>query len=202
MSLAADHFTHGLKQMLCYCDWLCFTGAADRTAEYLPTGEKARDAFWQTCGAGVLPDLRDKTKAAFERFDRATRFFQRFSGGLRRRGLVAYLVMAVGFAQIVAKFAVGRMSASDFEWVYEISWRRNRRIVRTTDGYLGMVPMRVDAGDKVGLFQGCRVPLVVRRVETADDNGEKWRVIGDAYIHGIMMGEKWDEGRCRDFWFE
>lgn len=72
----------------------------------------------------------------------------------------------------------------------------NRRLVRTRTGYLGLVPFHSRSGDKIGLFRGGALPLVIREVS----NGY-WHVVGDAYVHGVMMGEVYDDGCCHEFSF-
>jgi hypothetical protein len=58
-----------------------------------------------------------------------------------------------------------------------------RRLITTTNGYIGLAPSGVERGDKVCVLLGCHVPLVLRPV------GGQFKVLGDAYLHGIMQGE-------------
>ncbi|KAH7343023.1 heterokaryon incompatibility protein-domain-containing protein [Rhexocercosporidium sp. MPI-PUGE-AT-0058] len=57
--------------------------------------------------------------------------------------------------------------------------RSNRRLFRTREGYVGLAPDNVEYGDKLYLLNGARVPFLLR--------GN--RLIGEAYVHGIMHGE-------------
>ena len=43
-----------------------------------------------------------------------------------------------------------------------------------------MGPYFFDIGDEVCLIFGIKVPMVLRK------QGEYWRLLGDAYVHGIM----------------
>ncbi|KAM0263718.1 hypothetical protein ACHAQJ_001032 [Trichoderma viride] len=61
-----------------------------------------------------------------------------------------------------------------------LAWRR---LVTTDKGYLGLVPAATLAGDCIAVVPGCSIPLVLRREE------EMFRVIGECYVHGIMLGE-------------
>ncbi|PQE13916.1 heterokaryon incompatibility protein [Rutstroemia sp. NJR-2017a BBW] len=61
-----------------------------------------------------------------------------------------------------------------------LAWRR---LVVTRGGYLGLAPAAAKAGDVVVVVPGCDVPLVLRR------EGERFRVLGEGYVHGIMAGE-------------
>jgi len=70
----------------------------------------------------------------------------------------------------------------------------NRRMVRTEKGYLGLVHGQARIGDKIGIMKGGAMPLVIRR------DGGGWMVVGDGYVHGVMMGEGFEEGKCEGFW--
>jgi len=67
----------------------------------------------------------------------------------------------------------------------------NRALPATENGYLGSVKLnptpgeylRVSPGDQVFVLLGCSWPVVLNEV-----NGG-YRLIGKAYVHGIMNGE-------------
>lgn len=67
------------------------------------------------------------------------------------------------------------------------------RMLRLNTGYIGRGPGRSRPGDYVALFKGGRAPLVVRR------DGDHWKLVGAAFVHGLMRGEGWDESLCRPF---
>lgn len=66
-------------------------------------------------------------------------------------------------------------------------------MVRTECGYVGLVHGKTKVGDKVALFRGGLLPLVIR------EHGKEWRVVGDGYVHGVMKGEKFDDDKCEPF---
>lgn len=71
-----------------------------------------------------------------------------------------------------------------------------RRLARTKNGFLGLVPTSCEREDTVWLLQGANVPYVLRESKrhTADEEiGRAWEVVGDAYIHGAMQGEVWKD---------
>lgn len=63
---------------------------------------------------------------------------------------------------------------------------RGRKFCLTAKGYIGQVPSEAEAGDSVCIVKGESIPFVLSSV------GSLWRLIGDAYIHGIMQGEALD----------
>lgn len=65
----------------------------------------------------------------------------------------------------------------------------------TKQGYMGMGPSEMEAGDVVVVFPGARIPFVLR--PTAEDN--TFTYVGDAYCDGIMDGEITLKEEKRDF---
>jgi hypothetical protein len=61
-----------------------------------------------------------------------------------------------------------------------------RNFFISEQGRIGWAPFRARAGDRLCIFQGMRVPGVVRAA------GNAWEFIGGCYIHGLMDGEAWD----------
>ncbi|CZR67028.1 uncharacterized protein PAC_16927 [Phialocephala subalpina] len=71
-----------------------------------------------------------------------------------------------------------------------------RRVMTTTKGYVGLAHCQANIGDTICLLKGCSMPTILRKYE--DD----WKVVGEAYFHGIMNGEFWevqDENEMQDF---
>lgn len=78
----------------------------------------------------------------------------------------------------------------------------NRRFAVTDEGYIGWVPADTRKGDVVALFPGGNVPYVLRPISqpdgaqssmNSDTRNRRYEFLGDAYIHGIMHGEAWNE---------
>jgi Heterokaryon incompatibility protein (HET) len=60
---------------------------------------------------------------------------------------------------------------------------RGRRFCVTQNAMPGLVPADTHIGDRVGVFQGTAIPYILRRKQ------ECYRLIGTAYIYGVMHGE-------------
>ena len=58
-----------------------------------------------------------------------------------------------------------------------------RRLCITTRGYIGLVPSNTKIGDDIIVMCGHVVPLVLR------SRSDKYVLVGECYIHGIMGGE-------------
>ncbi|KAI1358883.1 heterokaryon incompatibility protein-domain-containing protein [Xylaria arbuscula] len=70
----------------------------------------------------------------------------------------------------------------------------NRRLARTDKGYLALVPRQSAVGDRISLFEGGRMPFVIRRLPHS--NG--YKLVGPSYVHGIMHGEAWNSTLVRE----
>ncbi|KAG4433505.1 hypothetical protein IFR05_011014 [Cadophora sp. M221] len=84
--------------------------------------------------------------------------------------------------------------------MFEKKMRRatdGRRLFCTEEGRFGLGPKSVGQNegftDEIWILKGAKVPFILRREE-----GDKYRIVGEAYVHGIMYGEKlrddnWEE---------
>lgn len=73
-------------------------------------------------------------------------------------------------------------------------WRRNRKIMsrinrrrlgRTSNGFVGLIPAESEIGDDVWLLRGGNVFHILRRTT---DNQEKRVLVGEALLHGLLHG--------------
>jgi hypothetical protein len=64
------------------------------------------------------------------------------------------------------------------------------RFSRTEKKYYALIPQIATIGDAVMMVKGSSAPLVFRKKST------DWKLIGHAYVPGLMKGEQWDEGKC------
>jgi hypothetical protein len=58
-----------------------------------------------------------------------------------------------------------------------------RKVFCTKQGVLGLGPALLGEGDLCCVMFGAQVPFILRRV------GEKYKLVGEAYVHGVMKGE-------------
>ena len=67
-----------------------------------------------------------------------------------------------------------------------------RRLLRSSQGHIGLGPQSMQVGDVVLIVSGSQMPLVVRK---ADLEG-MYHLVGEAYIHGVQHGESIDQDSC------
>ncbi|KAH7359733.1 heterokaryon incompatibility protein-domain-containing protein [Pyrenochaeta sp. MPI-SDFR-AT-0127] len=177
---------------------------ADTTQKY-HTGETLLDAHWKTMIAGSFrPEEEHDMRADFTQI----RNMAKLNTRLEKLGLHGVKAMSGprkflgGFAIILFGGLTNRENRDRF-------WRRgaynypghdlrsmilNRRFMRTKGGFIGIAPELASAGDSVGVFEGGKVPLLLR------PKGDDWELIGDSYVHGIMEQEAFSQEKCKEFW--
>jgi hypothetical protein len=93
-----------------------------------------------------------------------------------------------------------------------------RTYIITRSGYIGIGPSFAEAGDAICIFDGAQTPFILRKVsgnelvpdglpatgqKDPDQDRERWKIIGECYLHGFMDNEvvdsEWQEKRRR-FW--
>ncbi|KAH8587069.1 hypothetical protein B0O99DRAFT_642690 [Bisporella sp. PMI_857] len=182
--------------------WEDICGVPNNTTYF--TGEAAWDLYWKTLYAGSYPHGDEQqTKAAFEKWYKPFRDLRSVTDytGDRIEEIrnsdsgTAYKVAAgVGW--------FGKMMYKSMKFGMSMLNNRNRTppskilafhrtLFRTERDYVGISSRWVKEGDSVALFQGGKLPLVIREAEDG-----KWQIVGDAYIHGIMNGEAFDGSKC------
>jgi hypothetical protein len=64
-----------------------------------------------------------------------------------------------------------------------------RRLFHTSKGYLGLGPALLQAGDLVCVLAGGAIPFVLRQDSRSSPSKRRFKLVGEAYVHGIMHGE-------------
>ena len=68
-----------------------------------------------------------------------------------------------------------------------------RKLAILATGRMGLVPENGQVGDKLFLLKGGDASFVLR-----EDGKGSWKLRGHCHVHGVMFGEAFEEGRCRD----
>lgn len=71
-----------------------------------------------------------------------------------------------------------------------------RKFFSTQAGYMGWVPEYAHEGDELCVFDGSMMPFVIRPV--ASENANRYKLVGSAYVHGLMYGGARANGRGND----
>lgn len=65
--------------------------------------------------------------------------------------------------------------------------------------WIGLGPGYTEAGDKISILHGARVPMILRQIK---GEPKKYQVVGECYVEGLMYGEAvdWEEKDADDIW--
>jgi hypothetical protein len=87
------------------------------------------------------------------------------------------------FGKIRVKLSCDRKEMDGMYAVSRVVFCCHRRLFVTLPGRVGLGPRAMQLRDVVALLRGGHTPCILRLDE------EKFRLIGSAYVHGIMNGE-------------
>jgi hypothetical protein len=76
--------------------------------------------------------------------------------------------------------------------------KHGMRFFVTEGQYFGMVHSQSQRNDIVVFLRGCSMPLVLRKSEE-NILLQKWKVIGEAYVHGFSTSDI-EEEKMERFW--
>lgn len=158
------------------------------------TDEDIIDAYWQTICAGCILEDFNMVREEFLSFYKAMKPLQILhkvhlssSSPMIMFIMLSFFVQNFLFPHFGIKSPIKWQGFTDrtvFTW--------GRRMARTSQGYIGLVPATTKLGDCVWLLKGGNVPFILR------EDGKAKRMIGEAYVHGIMRGEAFNEDKCEN----
>jgi Heterokaryon incompatibility protein (HET) len=186
------------KEQTILNDWEHVSGARS-WSKYL-TGESMMDVYWQTLVGGCPARKHEELRGQFHDFDRTTKRFRMLHWvGLQkyRKTYIAasYVMLSIsamsdGFRRRLTSPLSGGYATWGFAARMAMAVRQ-RRMIRTQKGFVGLASGEAMIGDSVVLFQGGHVPVLLRWM------GTHWQLVGDAYLHGIMNGEAFNLDECQ-----
>jgi hypothetical protein len=160
------------------CDVAAQIVAELQTDPVYPTPERRAEAAWRVT-VGDVEEASDRTPR------RATEVSALAHGQLTAR----CEAFERGLTVVEAAAHYAERDGEDFaaERIYEarVQQMRSRRPFVTNEGYIGMGPLGVEAGDVVVVFEGAQLPHVLRR-HGSEANG--FVFLGEAFCDGIMDG--------------
>jgi Heterokaryon incompatibility protein (HET) len=175
--------------------------AEARSRKPYVTGGAILDAYWQTLCAFPQELETEAVKRGFTAYDDSRSLNRWLVGllldtlGMDYRNWPYKVLKFIGETILLFFRILRRHSYTDYTFPSLTVTSRGRKMVRTRKGYIGLASLFVSLGDKVGLFQGSKVPLIVQR------KGPYWQLLGESYICGMMNGECFVEDKCDTMWF-
>jgi hypothetical protein len=152
-------------------------------AKYV-TGEDVLDAYWETISTGdylISAAIRAEI-GVWDKVNRVHNCLRKY----RVQFMTLLYSMVLTLWNVMANGPLFKFSIQGHYALY-------RRLVKTRTGYIGLASSTAKIGDSIVLCKGSNVPLILRQ---GKDDENSWQLVGDAYIHGIMHGEGFEEGNC------
>ncbi|KAF2673832.1 HET-domain-containing protein [Microthyrium microscopicum] len=172
------------------------------------THESMLQVYWQTMHGGM-------TKATYEicKGDFATDYvkplapYRRLTFGrqVQSRNVFSALERLSGILSDVESFVRVQCGEAAISDLVVPGITNCRKMGKTASGRVALLPGLAQMGDEIVLLEGGKVPFVVRRsvpYVVRQGGPETWMLVGEAYVHGIMYGEAWEESAVRPMCFE
>jgi hypothetical protein len=175
--------------------WEAFVKSSNKKI-YAPTNDLIIDVFHMILTVGSTDVNEYQFRTSILKFERGWYPFPRLRGGLPSR-----LATSAKLINILALLSLIRIYYFTFikkrrRYIFGFPSLRNeqRRLIRTKEGFLGMAGAAAAVGDKVAICKGGGAPFILR------PRDENWELVSDAYVHGMMNGEAYEEDKCRQIW--
>lgn len=147
---------------------------------------------WRVLGQNIAPPIHPfgaNVPPWRERF--ARRRYRESYDDYRTWGSIARGMLGQVFYLLIFAF-FGRPSSLQLleELATGLAPTYGRRFGLTAKGYFALLLGETEVNDKIAILKGGRLPLILR------PKGDTFELIGEAYVHGIMYGEAFDESLC------
>jgi hypothetical protein len=161
--------------------------SASQTHAYPVPGTSTYDAFFQTLvagrdGSGVVSPSQEHSEVFGLILDSATGQTLSLSGqtmSIRRQN--GYFTLDSLRTRKPAK------TLEDLRMALRVALKM-RRFAVTSKGYFALVPRCAQIGDTIAVLHRACVPFVLRG-KMGNERHNKFELLGEAYVHGIMKGE-------------
>lgn len=145
------------------------------------SSQAVEDALWRT----PIADLEFTSAGEYRR-----------AGRMMQKG---YLLYRTGFfratmSQIELQRRSDDIGLTAKYWRPMVYRSSGRRYFVSQQGYLGLGPSTISAGDIIAIILGLDTPLVLRAIDK-----DHYQILGEAYVHGIMDGELMDDSTVQEF---
>ena len=167
----------------------------ERHASY-PTGESIDEVFALTltvaCGPRFMPALDTYHAIDFQHF--CVWLYELTVARLKKEGRINDIErLGIEWEAEYERLRslVGTHVMSPTFWMDLQQLGRGRKLFSTSSGHIGLGDVTLEPGDLVCVFLGGSTPFIIRPVD------QKYKFVGECYLHGIMQGEALEEGLQR-----
>ena len=182
-----------VSDVVTYLSWRRIAGVDDG-GSYRDSEEPVANAFRHVICPDAIVDSSEEDQDAMEQFE--TFILENF-GFLRSvPSPFRRLCGIIKSFQLNYARAFGSNALSVLDSLYDVMPLPRRRLVKTASGYFGLAPRHTKIGDLAVLLAGSRAPFILRK------SGQRYMIVGDCYLHGVMSGELWDITKSKSIWIE
>ncbi len=165
----------------------------ERISQVRQDSTDSPSTFWQTLCAGKFKRDHTVTAELYQKWIASlTSMRTLLEAGIRMLDATDSAGAAYQFLPMLKSNWSTWLQNSEFTDLLDHSY--NRRFAVTYKGYHCLTPPSARKSDMIAVFRGGDVPFVIR------EYGDDWKLIGEAYVHGIMDGEAFRESACKTFW--
>ncbi|KAH6892504.1 heterokaryon incompatibility protein-domain-containing protein [Thelonectria olida] len=82
---------------------------------------------------------------------------------------------------------------AQLEQAFQLAAENRRFFITGRGGFMGLGPVEMELGDVVSVLLGSHVATILRRLQTGTEGREEFVIVGEAYMHGIMNGELFED---------
>jgi len=183
-------------------EWRQLACISNKSGRY-PTGESNHTVFWKTWLQPEPMDLSTEAARKFESkinslewqflgIDWFVRKVSKTCHWLFIWNLFTLYLLCFTITTLV-KYMLGQLSFEPFKGVPDPT-QSEKVMARTKKGFLSFLPATSHVGDLVVIFKGASRPFIIR------PKGNRWLLIGAAYVHGVMHGGAYDPEKLEDFY--
>jgi hypothetical protein len=185
--LWAYYFITGCYYIGGWCDIL-LSWEAFALNTISPAGADPLMVFCTTlCGSYLPPEEALKHYRDLQWLLRRTRIVYRLRHlGLHKLQTPYWVIVGLALASFTYLDRHYEYQAYKNPLVTSDSLMHHRRLAKSSQGYLALVPEHTLVGDRLALLDAGLTPLVLR------PRGAQCLLVGDSYVHGLMYGEGWD----------
>ncbi|KAH7176773.1 heterokaryon incompatibility protein-domain-containing protein [Dactylonectria macrodidyma] len=192
-----SHVWQRIQMFKAYLSWrnIC---DLDSPTDYEPTGQSRREVFWRTMkwfrlltGYANVEEENEQLAAFDKTFMKLTTLLPQYLFGIQ----IGIILLIVWDLWLEFAFTTGFYTTSP-SWFFDATAGWGRNMAKTSNGFVALGPSTLRPGDVIFLVSGSKAPLTFRQY------GDRWRVVGETYIHGIMSGQVFDSSKCEEMWVE
>ncbi|PMD14705.1 HET-domain-containing protein [Hyaloscypha hepaticicola] len=181
------------NRMLAQQDAISIVNSLESTAGLYCNGQSREEALWRT----LIGDRGYGTRPAPAHYRESYEASQRIFAGARgtilseevSNNILHETYPGIPLEHLPAKVQADDVTARKFHTGMGEGLHQRKFAVSKKEGYFMLVPELAKPGDLICVFVGAQTPFLVRHVGGNGMGDQRYELVGECYVHGIMDGE-------------